>query len=250
MSGFFSKDEIIHAAFSHHPVLGVIGLATAVLTAFYTFRMVFLAFAGPERVPRDTHPHEAPLYMLTPLLVLAIGAIGAGYVGVHFAPGGFLGIIEPRGAFHRLLEPVVEPYHAAMASRSGHAAHGENHTLMYVSALLSVLGIAAAWYLYGLRRDLAERIRMAVPRLFSVLNHKYHVDEVYEAAIVGPLRTAGVTFFNIDRFVIDGILWLITAVPRSMGFLLRGLQNGAIQNYGVTMTAGLVVVVVIVWLAR
>ncbi len=255
LSGFFSKDEIIHAAFNYHPLLGFIGLLTAVLTAFYTFRMVFLAFNGPQRVPDGVHPHEAPAWMLVPLVALAIGAIGTGYLGVRVGHGGFLGVVEPHGAFHRFLAPVIEPYTAALSHQAAHtgegAAHGEEgHLLMYVSALLALLGIAAAYYLYVLRRDLAERIRTGAYGLYTVLHHKYYVDEAYDAAVVQPLRTAGVTFFNLDRFLIDGILWLITAVPRSIGFVLRGLQNGVLQSYGVTMTAGLVLVVVIAWLSQ
>src|SRR5690606_34364928 len=119
LSGFFSKDEIIHAAFAQHPVLGIIGLLTAVLTAFYTFRMVFLAFGGEERIPEGAHPHESGRWILVPLILLAVGAIGAGYAGVHFASGGFFGFIEPHGAFHHFLAPVVEPYKTAMDPHAG-----------------------------------------------------------------------------------------------------------------------------------
>ncbi len=258
LSGFFSKDEIIHAAFTASPILGVMAMLTAVLTAFYTFRMVFLAFYGQERVPEGVHPHESGPWMLLPLIVLAIGAIATGYLGVHVKPGGFAGLIEPHGPFHAFLAPAVEPFHtapmnphniAAAHAGEGHEAGG-GHLLMYVSALLAILGTVAAWWLYVQRRDLAERIRAGWPTVFTLLHNKYYVDEVNDAAIVRPLRMSGLSFFGFDRFVIDGIVWLVTAVPRTVGFVLRGLQNGAMQSYGVTMTAGLFVVIVIVWLSR
>ena len=255
LAGFFSKDEIIHAAFNRHVILGLIGLVTAVLTAFYTFRMVFLAFMGPEKTPPGAHAHESTAWMTIPLVLLSVGAIFAGYLGVRIAPGhGFLGFIEPHGAFHHFLEPVVQPFKVALADphAGGAAAHAEHESpvLMYVSALLAIAGIAAAWFLYVMRRDLPEKIRESQRQIFTVLHNKYYVDEMYEAGIVRPLRGSGVFFFGLDRFVIDGLVWLVTAVPRTIGFVLRGLQNGAIQSYGVSMTAGMIIIVLIVWLSR
>lgn len=252
LSGFFSKDEIIHAAFVQHPVLGVMGMVTALLTAFYTFRMVFLAFAGEERVPEGVHAHESGWWILVPLIVLAAGAAGAGYVGVHFARGGFLGFLEPEGPFHRFLAPSVEPFTAALHARTGPAgaeeAHAGGHVLMYVSAILSIAGILVAYLLYARRRDWARRALQAAPGLQEVLYNKYYVDELYDAGIVRPLWNSGRLFFGIDRFVVDGLVWAVSAVPRAMGFLIRPIQNGALQSYGVSMTAGLAVIVFVVWL--
>ncbi|MEP0843339.1 MAG: NADH-quinone oxidoreductase subunit L, partial [Phycisphaerae bacterium] len=250
LAGFFSKDEIIHAAFGRHWVLGAIGLVTAVLTAFYTFRMVFLAFSGPPRVPAGAHPHESGGWMLAPLVVLAIGAVGAGYAGVRFGHGGFLGLFAPHGAFHRFLEPVVEPYRSAKLLSAGPEAAGghESPLLMYVSAGLAVAGILAAYLLYARRRDLAEAVRRALPEAHDLLHHKYYVDELNDAVVVRPLWETGRLFYGVDRIVVDGLVWAVSAVPRAVGFLIRPLANGAIQSYGVTMTAGLFLMVLIVWL--
>ncbi len=265
LSGFFSKDEIIHAAFEQHMVLGLIGLVTAVLTAFYTFRMVFMAFAGKERIPEGVHAHESGRWMLTPLVLLAIGAIGAGYFGVHkVQSGGFAGIIEPHGGFHHFLEPVVEPFARAKdphqqvvgavdthgpVAEAGEPASGD-HTLMYVSGALAIFGILAAYGLYVRRPTVPAAIRDRVPQLFDVLHNKYYVDEINDATIVKPLRRTGDLMFGTDRFVVDGLVWAVTAVPRAAGMLFRGLQTGAMQGYGVTMTAGMIVIVLIVWLTR
>ncbi|GMU21010.1 MAG: NADH dehydrogenase subunit L [Phycisphaerae bacterium] len=258
LSGFFSKDEILHAAYAQHVALGLIGSVTAVLTAFYTFRMVFLAFAGPQRVPAGVHAHESGSWILVALVVLAIGAAGAGYLGVNFhtSSSSFLWIIEPHGAFHHWLEPVVEPYrtrmdpHAgmSMAGSEGAAAHSESPLLMYVSAGLAILGIAVAYVLYARRRDWAERVRQELAGPHTVLHNKYYVDELNDAVIVRPLYESGRLFFGFDRFVVDGLVWAVSAVPRAAGFLIRPLQNGALQSYGVSMTAGMIVVIVIVWL--
>ena len=90
---------------------------------------------------------------------------------------------------------------------------------------------------------------MAVwPRAHRVLFNKYYVDEVYDAGIVRPLRGGGRLCFGIDEYVVDGLIWLVTAIPRALAYLLRGLQGGALQGYGVSMAAGLAIIVVVVLL--
>ncbi len=258
LSGFFSKDEIIHAAFERSPILGIIGLTTAVLTAFYTFRMVFLAFWGPQRVPEHAHPHESGKWICVPLMLLSIGAVFAGYLGVTFHGGGFMGFIEPHGAFHSFLKPVVEPFlghgdpHTALAGHGEAAAeaHGGGHLLMYVSALLAITGIAAAYVAYVLKPELARKVKDNAAGLHTLLHNKYYVDEINEQVIVNPLRQSGGLFFGIDRFVVDGAVWAVSAVPRAAGFVLRATQNGAVQSYGVSMTLGLAIVVLVVYLLK
>ncbi len=247
LSGFFSKDEIIHAAFTQHWALGAVGLATAALTAFYTFRMIFLAFWGDERIPPGVHAHEAAHWMTRPLMLLAFGAVTAGYLGVHLEAGGFLGFIAPHGAFHHFLEPVVTPFARLAHGGEGGAAHEEGHLLMYVSALLAIGGIAAAYIVYIKRKEWASAARDAAPAAFDLLHNKYYVDETNDAVIVDPLWRSGRLLYGVDRIVVDGLVWAVTAVPRSAGFILRGLQNGAMQSYGVSMTAGLIIIVLLAW---
>jgi len=282
-SGFFSKDEIIHHAFVRNPVLGIIGLVTAALTAFYTFRMMFLAFWGQERVPEGVHAHESGKWILVPLCVLALGAAFAGYVGVHAESGGFLGFIQPddnpadpHTPWHSFLVKVTEPFnvehggevaaagahetaqthggetaHEVETGHGGEAAHGGvlaaimHHWMMYLSGLIAIGGIYIAYLFYVRRPWIPQLIRSSLPEAYQVLWNKYYVDEGYDKAVVRPLRGAGVACFRIDEFFIDGLIWVITAVPRLVGAIARTFQQGALQGYGLTMAAGLGLIVLL-----
>ncbi|HOW19235.1 MAG TPA: hypothetical protein PLC79_09375, partial [Phycisphaerae bacterium] len=245
-SGFFSKDEILDAAYSVHPILGGIGLLAALLTAFYTFRMIFWAFHGPQRVPQNAHPHESGYWMLVPMGILAVGAVIGGYVDVSVSSSGFAGIFEPGGALHRFLEPVFRETYGIFTATDTDVAEGGGHVLMYVSSALAVLGILGAYLLYVRRRDWAEAVVNEIPDVYDLIHGKYYVDELYDTLVVRPARQAGLLLNAIDDYVIDGLIWVITVVPRAGGFVLRGLQGGALQGYAMTMTAGVVLILLFV----
>jgi len=241
LSGFFSKDEIIHHALSASPLLGGMGLVTAFLTAFYTFRMVFLAFAGKERMPDGVHAHESGGWMLVPLFVLSIGAVGAGYLGT-----GVTG-----KAFHHFLEPVFADSFARTAAHPHveHAGFWSTHGLMVLSGVLSILGIALAYELYARKRWVAGMFKITFPGVHRVLSNKYFVDELYDDAAVRPARKTGELAVAVDDYLIDGLIWLITAVPRGLAYLLRVLQSGRLQGYALSMVAGVTVIVLLAfWL--
>ncbi len=246
LSGFFSKDEIIHHALQAHPILGIMGLVTALLTAFYTFRMVFLAFAGPERIPEGVHAHESGKWMLAPLFVLSIGAIGAGYLGVAGKP------------FHTFLAPVFEHTFTAANPAAHGAAHGAaeaahpsfwaHYGLMILSGALSIIGIAAAYVLYVQQNWIPGLVKATFPRVHKMFHNKYFVDEIYDAGLVSPARNAGRVCVGLDDYLIDGLVWLATAIPRAFGYLVRTFQSGLLQGYGLSMVAGIAVVVVwVLW---
>ncbi len=241
LAGFFSKDEIIHHALSAHWLLGGIGLLTAMLTAFYTFRMVFLAFYGPQRVPEGCHPHESGAWMLLPLVVLAVGAALAGYVG--FGPVSH--------AFHDFLAPVFAgtfvAHNPVHAHAPDHAGFWAQYGLMIVSGSLAVVAILAAYAIYVQRPWLAGLARATFPGAYRALWNKYFVDEAYDAAIVRPARQGGRLCVGLDDYFIDGLLWVVTAVPRGLAYLFRGLQGGAMQSYGLSMIAGIAVIVLLVF---
>ena len=246
LAAFWSKDEIIHAAWaSNMPILAIVGLLTALLTAFYTFRMIFLAFHGEERLPRGVeHAHEASRWMTVPISLLAVGAVFAGYVGVtSFEGGGFLWLFEPGGGFHGFLSQVFAPATAHVGAGHEAESHG-GHWLMWVSSIIAVWGIFTAWYFYRRRPTIPMAIALASGSVYRLLYNKYYVDEIYDRALVRPLRRFGAFCHGMDRYFINGILWIIAAVPRAIGFGLKGWQQGAMQGYALGMIVG---VLLLVW---
>ncbi len=239
LAGFWSKDEIVHAAFAsdmgkRHPWLFWVMLGTAGLTAFYTFRMFFLCFHGPLRTPREAgeHIHESPPRMILPLVPLAAGAVLAGFVGVSlkFSLGeSFLGFLKPHGAFHHYL-------HQSSLIDGPH--HSGDIWIAYLSVLVGLAGIGLAWLVYG-RAPVTDPVRGALGPAWSLLNHKYWVDEIYAAIFVRPLRKLGDLCFAADRNGIDGLVWFTTAVPRLAGLSLQLFQRGALQGYALSMALGL-----------
>jgi NADH-quinone oxidoreductase subunit L len=233
LAGFWSKDEIVHAAFAYHPLVGVLMLVCAALTAYYTFRMFYLCFHGPLRLPRDAgeHPHDSPAVMNGPLVPLALGAVLAGYAGVTFGgtfQNAFLGVFQPHGFFHHYVgaSTIVRPEH-----------HAGSATLFYVSALIALGGIGLAWMRYG-RAPTADPDAAALGGVWRLWNAKYYVDELYDAVFVRPLRRVGRAFVATDDYGIDGILWFIAGVPRALGAVLRFMQQGALQGYALSMVIG------------
>src|SRR5262249_6572980 len=116
LAGFWSKDEIVHAALhSELPWLGWMAILTAWLTAFYTFRMICMAFHGQQRLPRSVeHAHESGPWMTTPLILLSIGALFAGFAGVTLKSNA--GFLTPHGSFHHFLSTAFPPAHEAVAT--------------------------------------------------------------------------------------------------------------------------------------
>lgn len=285
MSGFFSKDEIVAAAWHASPVLGGVLLLTALLTAYYTFRLYFRVFEGPRVVPEDPHPdhhghhdehmdaeeeahahhqnhnHE-PAIMILPLVVLAIGAVISGFALYqghrlgHFlgqSPS-FVGAFEVAtrayaGEGHHPVNPLVlgQPEYRDAATV---AAEKTGHTVfMVVSTVVALAGIGLAFLLHLKDRPRADRLALSLEPVARAIEHKYWVDELYDAAIVRPLRGFGKLFFAVDRFVVDGLVWLAGFIPQLSGFVLKlGLQRGYVQGYALTMLLGVAVILAAVFL--
>ncbi len=235
-SGFFSKDEIIHHALAAHPVLGIMALVTAALTAFYTFRMVFLAFHGTTRVPEGVHAHESGGWMLAPLCVLSVGAIAAGYVGVNFTGR----------TFQHFLAPVLSKTFAAAhpATPVEHATFWSSYGLMVLSGAISIAAIAAAYVVYVRQPWITGLIKASATGVYRLLWRKYYVDELYDRAVIEPARQTARICVGIDDYFVDGLIWVVTAIPRGVAYLLRGLQSGLMQTYALSMVAG---VALIIW---
>ena len=277
LSGFFSKDEILYRTFLHNKLFWFLAVVTAGMTAFYMFRLIFMTFyrdyrgASWERsdggvhgdgaagsVGHDEHgghgawqgPHESPRLMTIPLMVLAFGAIVAGYVGI---PAALFG--------SNAIEHFLEPSFVAHVAQAEHGA-ADDHILlewglMAFSVLVAGLGIFLAYRTYIQRPETAAQWaeRWAGPH--RVLTNKYYVDELYDAtAVRGTMSSArGLWWFDgavvdgvvngarwatiafswishvLDKYVVDGIVNLVGWIAREGSYRFRRVQTGLIQNY-------------------
>ena len=231
LAGFFSKDEILAATFFEgHRLLFLILLAGAFMTAFYTFRLVILAFFGAPRMSQEArrHVHESPAVMTLPLVVLAVLTVVAGVA---------LGAPSSHGTvFSRFLAPVLP------LAEEEHGAAGK--VILLVSVLVAVAGVFFAWVMYGRRPVKAEEIGEPRNALHTLLLNKYYVDELYDAAIVNPLlRLFRWSARVFDLRVIDGIVNGVGSMVVGWARSLRRVQTGFVMNYALTMLLGALAVV-------
>jgi NADH-quinone oxidoreductase subunit L len=205
LAGFFSKDEILWSAYKiggYGRAVFVVGAVAAAFTAFYMFRLYWMTFGGSFRGTSEqaAHLHESPRAMTLPLMLLALGSAGAGFLGIPAVLGG-------ANWFEHFLHPVLADAHHTMEQvfREAVPGHGTELALMGASVLIALLGIALATWLYQRRPDLPERMATAFAGPHRVLLNKYYVDELYGALFVrGAALGGGRALFGVDRFAIDG----------------------------------------------
>lgn len=239
-SGFFSKDEILAAAYGAGPVYYIIGVFTALLTAFYMFRLYATTFMGKFRGDHDLehHLHESPSAMTIPLIVLALLAATAGFLGIPevFAPHAHWleHFLEPVFAGSANLPAVVAKHAAAEAG--GHGASLE-WGLMGISVAAALIGTLAAVTRFSRKPQLEE------PAGFGkVLANKWYVDEIYDALIVKPLDALAKFFSGfIERSVIDGIVNGVGRLVQYGSRQIRLLQSGQVGGYVLLMVIGILV---------
>jgi NADH-quinone oxidoreductase subunit L len=245
-AGFFSKDEILANAF-HSPhfghVLWAIGWITAGLTAFYMFRIVFVAFHGKFRGGEDLwhRVHESPRVMLIPLILLAVGAVFAGYIQV---PKFLFGGVEK---FTEFLAPVLSSpavHEAEPAAEAG--AYKTEILLAAASVFIGLIGIFVAYLVYLQKPERARAIAAKFRPVYTLLFNKYWVDELYAAVILKPIQfisTWGL-WKLIDILVIDGLFVNGSGfVVRGVGRGLRTMQSGRVRSYAGWVVAGAVLLV-------
>ena len=232
-AGFWSKDEIVGAAFTNgHVLLYAIGIVTAVLTAFYVTRALWMTFYGE---PRDRHlydhAHESPRVMILPLAALALGSVVLG-IAIGFPP--------EQGFIHRFLGPAVEV--------PGAVEHVPELATILVLALVSVaagvIGIAVAISVYVRHRPDATAIARAAGPYYRILVNKYYVDELYDHRIVEAARAFAGASWAFDIHIIDGLANRIGWLLSLSGTGARRLQTGIVGNYALTIVAGLLLVLV------
>jgi NADH-quinone oxidoreductase subunit L len=234
LSGFFSKDHILWYAWQKNPALWAVGLVTAAMTAFYSFRAVFVAFWGQERDRKlFSHAHESPRSMTIPLIILAIGAILIGYIGLPQ-----LSLIDS------WLDPV---FHAAETGAEAPHNTTLEMILLVVSALVALGGAFAAYRAYVADPDLPKRARASLGWVARLVENKYYIDEVYNMILVNPLRDFGDWLARVfDKGGLDGTVNGLAGVTGWLGGQVRRLQSGMVGTYALAMLFG--AVALLAWL--
>jgi NADH-quinone oxidoreductase subunit L len=261
-AGFFSKDEILYRTFAGgHTLLWAVGLLTSLLTAIYMFRLVYLAFHGQNQgalsapsAPNapsahgapgasgahGAHVHDAPPAMAVALVLLAVGSVLAGYVGVPHAFGG-----------SNRIEQFLEPSFTARAEareaehdESTAATEGLERALAGVSSVVALAGIGLATYFFLKNRRAADSVAARFSGLHRLLEHKYYVDEIYDAAIVRPIRIVSEDglWKGVDVRVIDGSVNGVGEVVDMGAEVLRRAQTGSVRVYAASLFLGVVLI--------
>lgn len=228
-SGFFSKDEILAAAYSNNPMYYYLGLIGALMTAFYMFRLYFLTFTGKFRGTTEQahHLHESPWAMTLPLIVLAILSVVGGYVGLP-------PVISEHHTLAAYLSPVVENF------GHGHLSHSREWLLMAVATIAVVAMIIWAFA--------ATKKASFKPNtgLAKALENKWYIDELYDAIVVKPLYALS-NFLDrtVERRGIDGAVNGIGRFVTWSAGRMRILQNGQVGFYLFAMVIGIVILLAI-----
>jgi len=231
LAGFWSKDEIVGAAFLNgFPILWAVGVLTGALTAFYVTRAIWLTFHGE---PRDhhlyDHAHESPRVMTVPLLVLAAGSVLAGFVG--FPP--------EHGFIHDFLSRVIE------GRAEGATEYGIIAILAGVSVVAGLVGIAIGLSTYARHRPDPAAVTRAIAPAYTLLVNRYYVDELYDHRIVDAAKAFSGAAWAFDIHIIDGLVNRLGWLFGLAGSGLRRAQTGVVGNYALSIVAGLLVIMVV-----
>jgi NADH-quinone oxidoreductase subunit L len=237
-AGFFSKDEILWSAWTNgHPVIWTVGLITAGLTAFYMFRLMFLAFYGAERFPERSrhHLHESPPSMTGPLVVLGLLSLAGGFVGLPAWMG--LGPNQFEHFLHPSLALAYRPeIHDTPVS--------VEFTFAGISVLVALIGIALAYRIYISRPGMAASIARRMSAPYRLLVNKYYVDEIYDGAVVNPTvrGSRDLLWKGIDVAVVDGVVNGIGRTVQVWAGYLKNVQNGLVRSYATWILLGAVAI--------
>jgi len=240
-AGFFSKDSIIEAV--HHSNLPAaefaywMVLAGVFVTAFYSFRLLFLVFHGESRMDKHTEEHvkECPKVITVPLILLAIPSVFAGLLIGKFVFGDYFAQSIFVAEHHHAVAELKEHYHG-IGSFVSHAFQG-------YAVYLAFAGIFCAWFLYLVKPQLAESLKQKLQIPHNILMNKYGIDELYQMLFATGSRKLGAFFDSIgDRLIIDGLV--VNGSAKFVNWFsskVRGLQTGYLYHYAFVMIIGLLV---------
>jgi len=246
-SGFFSKDEILIAAFDSNKIIYGLALLGVLFTALYTFRLIFLVFLRRGWHEEGPDAHESSLVMTVPLIILSFFAAFIGLLG-----------IPKFNLFHEFIH-------------FGHEVPTPNYTVMFIGLGTAVIGIIIAWIIYGARSLSLNRLKTTFAPVYNLLKNKYYFDEMYDYVFVktttmisgilalfdktvvdGVVNLAGyliVVLSNIQKWIdvhiIDGMVNLSGWITAAAGNKLKYIQTGFIQNYTFIIFAGILIIIII-----
>jgi NADH-quinone oxidoreductase subunit L len=245
-AGFWSKDEIIGNALQRaHPWVGGLLMASALLTALYMFRLVFIVFFNKSNVPKDVHPHESKPVMTIPLIILAIASVFAGLVGV--IPGG-----PDAGVYHRFIEPVFErairqsELQGLPLPQAGWTS--STMMIMLLSTVVALTGVFFAWLLFFRPSTLPASIANNVRYVYEALLNKWYFDELYHKVFVNGGKAVAYGLWRFDQLVVDGLVNGVAGLVRGFGGRLRRTQTGFVQGYALAIGVGVVALVTYLWI--
>ncbi|WP_392507417.1 NADH-quinone oxidoreductase subunit L [Naumannella halotolerans] len=231
LSGYYSKDHIIEAAFAHNRLVGVLAMIGAAVTAFYMTRLMLMTFVGSRRWRKGAHPHESPAVMTVPLIILAVLSAVAGLVlnnriGEWLSPA--LGI-EP----HHTSYPVLALSPVAV-----------------ITLLLVALGVLVAWLVFGPRRQIAARAPEHRNPVTAAGADDLYGDALAAALVVAPAEAVSKALVRIDDRGIDRLFTGTGQTLSGLGEVIRGVQNGYVRSYALVMVIGALAVAAVLILGR
>jgi NADH-quinone oxidoreductase subunit L len=239
-SGFFSKDEILAHTYEHSKILWLIGMLASILTAFYMFRLMFLTFFGKFRGTHEQehHLHESPAAMTIPLIVLAILSVVGGVLG-------FPEFWHLPNWMHHNLEPIIK--HPSYSTLS----HETEWMLMGLAVAGALAAIYATYVVYMKNKVMPPANEEQMKPWQRVVYNKYYVDEFYDAVIRKPLDALSEVFYKFfDKQVIDGLVNGVGTSVKAIGSSVRYFQNGNIGFYLMSMTMGVVLIILLTFLIK
>jgi NADH-quinone oxidoreductase subunit L len=216
-SGFFSKDEILAAAFAHNKFLFAVEYAVAGITAFYMFRLYFSIFWGRDAQYHHT-PHEASLTMTVPLIILAAGAAFAGFI----------------------------PFNKLVTSNGQAFETGMEWVVAIPSVLIGLLGIGVAWVMYKKTSDIPDRLASVFKYSYKWAYNKFYIDELYlfvTKKIIFRYISVPVAWF--DRHIVDGTMNSIATITQVVSFRIRRFQSGQLQKYAFAFVSGTILLTIL-----
>ena len=252
LAGFWSKDEILWKAYQASKVYWAIGVVTAFITSFYMFRLLFMTFFGDYRGTQvdahghashgqDAHghgePHESPMVMLVPLMILAVLSLVGGLVGIG-------------NRFEHFLAPVFGSVDVTHATGEA-ASHLTEYLLMGVSVAVAALGFILAYALYISKPELPQKIADSLGNFYQAVVHKYYIDELYAALFVKPLidGSTRILWQGVDRKIIDAAVNDSADGARHLSDEVRHMQSGNVRSYAGWIAAGAAAVIAyMIWM--